>query len=266
MRILVTRPRAQAQAWVRALVDAGASDGLDAVVLPLIEIAPVDDRGPLEQAWRELPGRSFVMFVSANAVEQFFAARPPGAAWPQGLSAGATGPGTAQALAAAGLAEAQIEQPPAHAARFDAEALWARLESLRTDGWHGARVLVVRGEDGRDWLAERWRERGARVDFVVAYKRQCPHWSAVEIGVCEQALSRPQEHLWLLTSSEGIGHLPQLRPQAEWRLSQALATHARIAQVARDLGFGRVIEVKPTVQALVAEAQQVRRSVQSGTS
>jgi len=39
MRIIVTRPAAQAAAWVRSL----AARGVDAVALPLIEIAPPAD-------------------------------------------------------------------------------------------------------------------------------------------------------------------------------------------------------------------------------
>lgn len=254
MKILITRPRAQAAAWVQKLSQAG----LQPLALPLIEIAALDELAPLVDAWHDLPNLRFVMFVSANAVQQFFAARPGQAQWPAALSAGATGPGTAQALAAAGLDAAQIEQPASDAGSFDAEALWARI---RARDWPGARVLVVRGEDGRDWLAERWRERGARVRFLVAYKRQPPRWTAAEAAACEQALVQPGEHLWLFTSSEGITFLHEARPQADWRSSSALATHARIAQAARDIGFGRVVEVKPSVAAIVAGA----RSVQSGT-
>lgn len=255
--LLVTRPRAQAAAWVKALVDAG----VPALALPLIEVAPAADSTAVAVAWHDLATLQFVMFVSANAVQQFFAARPPGLSWPPLLSAGATGPGTAQALAAAGLAATQIEQPAPEAERYDAEALWARIASR---DWAEAQVLVVRGEDGRDWLAERWRERGARVRFLVAYRRLAPHWSAQEEAACEQALARPADHLWLFTSSEGIGFLRSARPTADWQASAAMATHARIAQAATGIGFGRVIEVKPSVASIVEGVARLGRSVQSG--
>ena len=67
MRLLVTRPLAQADALVAEL----RAGGVDAVALPLIDIAPAADPQPLRQAWHELPSLALVMFVSANAVQHF---------------------------------------------------------------------------------------------------------------------------------------------------------------------------------------------------
>ena len=104
-RLIVTRPRAQALPWVKALREYG----VDAVALPLIAIEPLADPAPLRAAWAALPRLDWVMFVSANAVERFFAERPAGAAWPQGLRAGSPGPGTRLALQAAGVTA--IDEP-----------------------------------------------------------------------------------------------------------------------------------------------------------
>ncbi|MFY9511768.1 MAG: uroporphyrinogen-III synthase, partial [Rubrivivax sp.] len=98
MRVIVTRPPAQAAAWVAQL----QARAVDALALPLIHIAPVADPAPLRAAWQALPGVALLMFVSANAVAQFFAQRPEGAAWPAGTRAGSTGPGTTAALQDAG--------------------------------------------------------------------------------------------------------------------------------------------------------------------
>ncbi len=80
MRAIVTRPPAQAAAWVARL----QALGVDAVALPLIGIVPVDDAAPLQAAWRALDGTAMVFFVSPNAVLHFFEARPDGAPWPAG--------------------------------------------------------------------------------------------------------------------------------------------------------------------------------------
>nr|MCU0922490.1 uroporphyrinogen-III synthase [Burkholderiaceae bacterium] len=84
MRILVTRPLAQAEALVAEL----RAGGVDAVALPLIDIAPASDPQPLQQAWQALPALALVMFVSANAVQHFMRVRPAGIAWPAHLLAG----------------------------------------------------------------------------------------------------------------------------------------------------------------------------------
>jgi uroporphyrinogen-III synthase len=59
-------------------------------------------------------------------------------------------------------------------------------------------------------------------------------------------------HAWLFSSSESIGHLQALVPTAVWGKARALATHPRIAQRARDAGFGQVHECRPSVDAVVA--------------
>ena len=241
MRLIVTRPAAQATPWVAAL----QALGLDALALPLIGIAPPDNVAPVQSAWHGLAALRLVMFVSANAVEHFFAARPAGLQWPAGLPAGSTGPGTSAALRAAGVG--LIEEPAADAPKFDTEALWARLAPQR---WQGAQVLVVRGEEGRDWLADTLRQHGAAVHFVAAYRRVPPVLDATGAATLAAALATPSQHLWLFSSSEAVGHLAALVPAADWSGSRACASHPRIAQAALQAGFGQVDLVAPTPQAV----------------
>ncbi len=245
MLAIVTRPPAQAAAWVAQL----QALGVGAQALPLIGIAPPADPLPLRAAWGGLAAMALVVFVSPNAVQHFFAERPAPLAWPAGTLAASTGPGTTAALRAAGLAGAQIVEPAADAPSFDSEALWARL---REQPWAGRQVLVVRGEDGRDWLAGTLTERGATVHFVAAYRRLPPQLSAAGRALLHAALAAPQAHLWLFSSSEALGHLHRLQPGADWSASLAAASHPRIAQTARDAGFGSVRLVAPTAEAVAA--------------
>lgn len=245
MHLIVTRPRAQAEGWVRELQALGQT----ASALPLIEIASLDDPAPLRQAWLQLDRRALVMFVSANAVLHFFAAAPPGRRWPGGVLAGSTGPGTSAALRAAGVPAALLVQPDASEQPYDSEALWARLAG---HDWAGRSVLVVRGEDGRDWLAETLRSRGATVDFVAAYRRRPPALGVGEQHLLQQALQAPHAHLWLFSSSEAVGHLRALAPAADWSRSAAVASHPRIAQAAQAAGFGRVERALPSAAAVAA--------------
>jgi uroporphyrinogen-III synthase len=245
MRVVVTRPAAQAADWVAQL----QALGVDAVALPLIAIAPLDDTAPVAAAWRQLAGTALVMFVSANAVEHFFAARPPGLPWPEGVRAGSTGPGTTAALRAQGLAAAQIVAPAADAPTFDSEALWALLAD---EDWAQRRVLVVRGEDGRDWFAETLRGRGATLGFVAAYRRLPPQPDASALRLLAAALAAPAVHLWLFSSSEALLQLRRLAPGADWSAAQAVASHPRIAESARRAGFGRVDDVPPSPHAVAA--------------
>ena len=256
-RVLVTRPRAQARPWLEAL----RAHGLDAVPLPLIEIAPAPDPAALAEAHRTLHTRRLVMFVSASAVQAWFAAAPEDARWPSTARAAATGPGTVAALLAAGVPADSIDAPAHDAPRFDSEALWSRLAARE---WAGAGVLVVRGEGGRDWLAERLAARGATVQSVAAYRRAAPLLDASERARLRAALDAPADHLWLFGSSEAIGHLDAVvRTESRagpppWGASQAVATHPRIAESARRMGFGRVHEARATLSDVVACIQSIR--------
>ena len=241
MRLIITRPAEQATAWVLDL----RTLGVDAQALPLIAVAPPHDVAPVHAAWAALQAQSLVMFVSANAVSHFFAARPPGARLPAALVAASTGPGTSAALRAAGVA--QVEEPPADAPLFDSEALWARLQ---TQDWHGRAVLIVRGEDGRDWLGQTLTDHGARVSCVAAYRRVPPLLDSAGRQLLAQAQAAPQAHCWVFSSSEAIAHLATLAPGAAWATSRAVASHPRIVDAARRAGFGQVALLPPVVQVL----------------
>jgi uroporphyrinogen-III synthase len=241
--LLVTRPARQAAAWVERL----RAKGIAAQALPLIAIDPVADSDALRDAWHLLPQRDLAMFVSSNAVEGFFAARPAARTWPRGLRAAATGPGTVEALVAAGVPTAQCVAP--RVAPFDSTALWSELQG---ENWSGRSALIVRGDGGRDEFAQALRSAGAKVMFVQAYRRRAPHWSADEQALAQAALVAPEQHVWLLSSAEAIDHLTALLPGSDWRACIAVASHPRIAQRARRAGFGRVLEAPPLIDAVLA--------------
>lgn len=249
MRCLVTRPQAQALplvAQLRAL-------GVDAAALPLIAIAPPADPAAVAAAWARLGDCALAMFVSANAVEGFFALRPPDARWPDSTRAGATGPGTAAALHAAGVPAGAIDAPSAPP--YESEALWPLWQPHARAG---ARALIVRGEHGRDWLASRLRAAGVRVDFVAAYARRPPGLDAAAQALLAQALAAPGAHAWLFSSSEAIAQLGALAPDADWAAATALATHPRIGAAARAFGFGRVLDAAVALPELGAQLRSLQ--------
>ncbi len=254
MKLIVTRPLGQAAPWVTRL----QALGVEAQALPLMHIEPLGDTAPVRQAWGRLGVYTMAVFVSANAVQYFFAAGPslrPGepAVWPAGVWAASTGPGTTAALMAAGVVRTALVEPPPESKNYDSEGLW---EELQFRPWSGRRVLVVRGEEGRDWLADALRARGAEVDFVAAYRRCPPRLDIAGRVLLDEALAEPEDHVWHFSSSEAIGYLRQLgqqrQPPADWSRSRALASHPRIVQTARSAGFGSVHEVEANVQAVAS--------------
>lgn len=253
MRVIVTRPAAEAAEWVDGLRAAG----FDAVPLPLIEIRPAPDDSPMRQAWSSISQYRAAMFVSANAVRGFFAARPTAANF--GTRAWATGGGTVNALVAAGVDRSGIDAPPADSPRFDSETLW---DIVRPQVNPRARVLLVRGgqagspePSGRDWLEQRLTECGASAEPVLAYLRDRPQWSAQEQALAFDACA--DGSVWLFSSSQAIDNLRALAPSADWSRSRAIATHPRIAQSARDAGLAVVRVSRPPMDAVIADLESL---------
>ncbi len=244
MRVLVTRPLRDAQRWAQAL----ATQGLDAVVLPLMDIAPVEDAPAVPR----LADYRAVMFVSGNAVSHFL----HDAHLPFTSRAWAPGPGTRDALLDAGVDAALIDAPADDAAQFDSESLWQQVSAQVHPG---DRVLVVRGRDprgrnaGRDWLARQIEAAGAQVEFVAVYERRAPLFDAAQQALALRCAS--DASVWLFSSSEAVANLRAWLPAQSWRQARAVATHPRIAQAARDAGFAVVCESRPALADVVASIE-----------
>jgi len=238
MQVIVTRPAAEAAAWVEGL----RARGFDAVALPLIAIGPPADPQAVEQAWSGLASCRAAMFVSANAVRGFFSL---GRAWPAQPRAWATGPGTRDALLRAGVPATHVDAPAADAAQFDSETLWRSVEGQCGPG---DRVLLVRGGGGREWLEHVLRQLGVTVDTVHAYSRNVPAWSDAQRSLAQGA----SHAAWLFSSSQAVANLAELVPRAQWAHAHAVVTHARIAQAARAVGFGVVRESRPALDDVIA--------------
>jgi uroporphyrinogen III methyltransferase / synthase len=160
-RIVVTRARDQAGALARALAALGA----EVVLAPTIRVVPLADLAPLGAALSGPVPYDWIVFTSRNSVQIVCAELP---AW--GLSAAdlgrarvaAIGPGTADALARAGVAPALVPE------RFVAEAVVAALAARGT--LRGQRVLLPRARVARDALPDGLRAAGAVVDVIPVYE------------------------------------------------------------------------------------------------
>ncbi len=260
MRLLVTRPATQAPAWV----DAFRAAGLDAEAFPLIEVTPAG-QAQVQDAWARWQSFDAVMFVSANAIEHFFAQRPGGLSPPVSGKprCWVTGPGSRDALRRQGIADPQMDLPSADAAQWDSEALWNVVGASVGAGF---RLLIVRGTQaddeggpdtgvGRDWFSRQVQDAGGGVEFVVAYARGAPVLSDAQRARLRQAAS--DGTVWLFTSSEAIANLQLLDRATDWSPARCVVSHPRIAEAARAAGFGVVCVSRPGLDALLASIKSL---------
>lgn len=216
--IVVTRPARQAAGFAQKVAALGGVP----IVFPAIVILPPQDRAALDAAHAALAQCDFAFFVSANAAE--YGAPPQ---WPSGVVAFAPGPGTAEALAACGVADVRVP-----ATTQDSEGLLALPE---LEDVHGKRIVIFRGEGGRELLADTLRARGARVDCVACYRRAAPSSGAQ--GLID-VLREGRAHALTVTSSEGLDNLWRVLDEEGRDLARRLpwfAPHPRIAAHGREL-------------------------------
>lgn len=230
--VLVTRPAGLSL----RLVDLLRARGGDAVLLPAIEILPPEDRAKLDAAIDRLEGFDIAIFVSPTAVEQANAAVRARRDWPARLKYAAVGGGTAGALREIGVAD--VLAPPG---RGDSEAL-AALPELADIA--GKRIVIFRGQGGRETLRQALAARGAQVEYAQCYRRGRPR---AELGPLVERWGRGGIDAVSVTSAEGLKNLLSMLAEAGpagpalLRATPVFVPHPRVGEAARSSGVERVI-------------------------
>lgn len=270
--IVITRPGGQSSPLTARLAEAG----FDTLEFPLIDIAPVADDAPLRAALDKLYGPqryALVVFVSPNAIDHAFG-RLHGP-WPVDVPVAVVGPGSVAALARQGVSAPShvVISPSAEHADscFDSEALYTAIEAhFGENGLEGKRVLIVRGDGGREWLAERLTEAGALVEKAAAYRRvlsepSMQKWEDIHTLLADDradnAADHHNRHAWLLTSSEGVRNLDELAAEhltgdeiARLKHTPIVSPHPRIAEAARQAGFDKMMTVSGAGDERIVQA------------
>jgi uroporphyrinogen-III synthase len=159
--VLVTRPAHQSLPLVTAIEEQGGR----AVRFPTLEIQPRNAAAIVADAY-QLESPDIAIFVSSNAVVH-------GLQYAENARIAVVGPATAEAIEAA---DRVVDIMPYDG--FDSEHL---LQTAELFDVSGKRVRIIRGQDGRELLADTLRERGAVVDYLSVYQRTLPLYRDDEV-------------------------------------------------------------------------------------
>ncbi len=167
-RILITRPRAQADALAAGLKAAGCQP----IFFPVIEIRPMEASPELDRALQNLPNYHWVVFTSVNGVDVVFNrmtalhldpllqfGTSQGEASSSRVKVAAIGPKTERALQGRGIHPDFV--PP----EYVAEAILPGLGDLR-----GCKVLLPRAEIARKALPKAITAAGGLAHEIAVYR------------------------------------------------------------------------------------------------
>ncbi|WP_322845225.1 uroporphyrinogen-III synthase [Pseudomonas sp. B33.4] len=240
-RLLLTRPAEDCAALAQTL----AAQGVFSHCLPLLDIValPVSDK--IRQAIAQLPSCNAVIVVSKPAariaLDLLDGSRSLTMPW---FSVGAA---TAQILRDHGL---DVSYP---ADGDDSEALLLLPRLREALSQPGAQVLILRGEGGRELLAERLRELGASVEYLELYRRDLPAYAPQELP---RRIAAERLNGLVVSSGQGFEHLRQMAGDVWPTVAQLplFVPSPRVAELARAAGAQTVVDCRGASAAALLAA------------
>ena len=219
---------------MQGIADAGGTPHC----FPAIAILDPADNRALLAVVDDLDRFDLAVFISANAVSKALnVVQARRGRLPDRLELLCIGRQSAQALARFGYPDGI-----APAGRFDSESLLA-LPALAQPA--GKRVVIFRGDGGRELLGNVLRERGAEVVYAECYRRARPEGA---VGPLLRLWARNEIHAVTFTSVDGLRNLFDLLGKLgqQWLIrTPAIVLSPRIEAAARELGFKGRVEIAP---------------------
>ena len=225
VRVLVTRPAHQAGRLIELIEQAGG----EAVLFPTMEIGPPRDPAALQRIIQRLDGFDMAIFVSPNAVTRTMELIGSCHNLPPRLQLACVGQGSARALQQLGC-----RQVIAPTTKFDSEALLA-LPPLQQVA--GRKIVIFRGDGGRELLGNTLQQRGAQVEYAECYRRTRP---AVDSAPLVARWAQGGIHIVSVTSTQGLRNLHEmLGAEGRRHLTNTpiVVLSGQTAAVCRELGM-----------------------------
>ncbi|MDD5411392.1 MAG: uroporphyrinogen-III synthase [Methylobacter sp.] len=241
VRVLVTRPAHQAENLCRLIEEQGG----EAIRFPTLDIVSRDDASEITKTLANLDRFQWVVFISANAVNFALKANSGKIDCMKSVRFAAVGQSTAQAMK---MAELAVDLVPESG--YNSEALLAMPQLQQVDGQN---CLIVRGEGGREELANTLRSRGANVEYLEVYKRIIPDIDGLPVV---KLLTQHRLDVIIVTSAEALQNLIIMLGEKNYKLLSLIplvVVSDRIRRIAADMGFNRITVTDSPIDTAILE-------------
>lgn len=224
--IMITRPAHQAERLTQGLKAAGS----DVFLFPTLEIKPIELSPETKEQIQHINNYDIIIFISPNAVEHGLNHIQALIPFPENVQLATVGQGSAKSL------QNKLGKQPdiVPEVNFNSEGL------LATNALHDVankRILIVRGNAGREHLKQTLQQRGALVEYLNVYQRIKPATPTTEL---EQHLQNHEIAAIVITSGESLKNLVEMVPeQIRKHLLQVplLLINPRLVNIAKEAGF-----------------------------
>lgn len=250
INVLVTRPKDQQHELVELITAANGK----AVCFPTLEIGPTEEQDALKRRLRELTQFDIAIFVSPNAAHYVFQAlQEESLALPDSLRLACVGKGCSRTVEEKGYT--------VHAVPLEGIGSEGLLKHALMQKVAGKRIIIFRGNGGRELLAQALTERGAHVEYAECYRRRAPDTDPTRLL---ENWKRKAIHLVTITSTQALKNLWSMLGEDAGQLIRStpmIVISDRIAKTAIDMGCSRnnvVVTTDTSDESIVAAIKQWR--------
>ncbi len=228
---MITRPEHQLGELQQGIVEAGGTP----YIYPLLSIQPAAELQSLASVLNHLDYYQLAIFVSPNAVTFGMELIHAHGGLPLDMRTATVGQGSAHVFRQ--ISGFDVDYCPE--TDFSSEGLLAltALQSVR-----GQRILIFRGQSGREKLANSLRERGAEVRYMPVYQRQPAKCDADRLG---NAIRQKKIDIISLTSSDALDHLFSLIEVELLTAMPFVVVNSRLSRHLQERGVTGEIIVSP---------------------
>lgn len=229
---MITRPAHQAEKLAKGINAAGG----EIFLFPTLATIPTKLSNENKDKIELINHFDMIIFISPNAVEHGLNHILAISQLSDKVRLAAVGQGSANAIMT--YLGKQPDIVPAE--NFNSEGL---LATAAMQNVANKRILIVRGNSGREHLKDTLQQRGALVEYLEAYQRIKPATTTTDL---EQYLQNNQIAAIVITSAESLKNLVELTPEkVRPQLLQVplLLINNRLTDIAKEAGFSNKLFV-----------------------